>query len=251
MNDSAGARLEPEATVHVLNTLSQLAGLSDATLSEYELLDAFHKLLAHALVVDLVCIGLSVGEGEEMKLAIPSNPNARCKDFWGEVRDVLVKTALQKEETIRAAAGESGALGELSGSDDATVLVSPLLYRRYILGIVAARAPEDATFSEGEVLLFSWLARQLGILLMCRRLQEMNRALRERFKAAGAVTHEMNQPLTGVAGYCTLIEEELDEDHPFFNDMREIKRQAYRLEELVRHLQQIIRPQSSEDSDEE
>lgn len=56
---------------------------------------------------------------------------------------------------------------------------------------------------------------------------------------AGAVGHELNQPLTGITGYCALLKEDLDEDHPIYKDIEEIEKQATRLEKLVRKFQKI------------
>lgn len=58
---------------------------------------------------------------------------------------------------------------------------------------------------------------------------------------AGAVAHELNQPLTGITGYCALIKEEIDNAHPLYKDISEIEKQAARLEKLVNKFQNIAR----------
>lgn len=58
---------------------------------------------------------------------------------------------------------------------------------------------------------------------------------------AGAVGHELNQPLTGITGYCALVKEELDEQHPLYKDISEIEKQAARLEMLANKFQNIAR----------
>ncbi|MFQ5707455.1 MAG: histidine kinase dimerization/phospho-acceptor domain-containing protein [bacterium] len=60
-------------------------------------------------------------------------------------------------------------------------------------------------------------------------------------ESAASISHEMNQPLTGITGYCMLIQEDLNQDDPLYEEVGEIKKQAIRLEELVQRLQQIIR----------
>ncbi|MFQ5822649.1 MAG: histidine kinase dimerization/phospho-acceptor domain-containing protein [bacterium] len=61
---------------------------------------------------------------------------------------------------------------------------------------------------------------------------------------AGAVGHELNQPLTGITGYCALIKEELQKEHPLYKDITEIEKQAGRLEMLVNKFQNIARVES-------
>lgn len=56
---------------------------------------------------------------------------------------------------------------------------------------------------------------------------------------AVSLSHEMNQPLTGISGYCALIKEQLAETDPIYHDIIQIEKQAYRLETLVNKFQNI------------
>ncbi len=58
---------------------------------------------------------------------------------------------------------------------------------------------------------------------------------------AGVVSHELNQPLTGITGYCALIKEEIDSQDPIYKDITEIEKQAVRLEKLIAKFQNIVR----------
>ncbi len=57
---------------------------------------------------------------------------------------------------------------------------------------------------------------------------------------ATMISHEMNQPLTGISGYCALIKEDLEENEPIYNDLKQIQKQARRLEQLITDFQSII-----------
>jgi len=56
---------------------------------------------------------------------------------------------------------------------------------------------------------------------------------------ARSIAHELNQPLTGISGYCALIQEAIDPSNPIYQDVAEIQRQALRLEDLVIKFQNI------------
>ncbi|MFQ5601881.1 MAG: histidine kinase dimerization/phospho-acceptor domain-containing protein [bacterium] len=67
-----------------------------------------------------------------------------------------------------------------------------------------------------------------------------HKKLQSVLELAEMIGHEMNQPLTGIAGYCALIKEEIDQDHPIYRDVVQIEKQARRLEDLVFEFQNII-----------
>ncbi len=52
--------------------------------------------------------------------------------------------------------------------------------------------------------------------------------------------HEMNQPLTGISGYCSLIRETLDSSSALAHDLKEIQKQADRLESLIHQFQDLV-----------
>jgi hypothetical protein len=63
---------------------------------------------------------------------------------------------------------------------------------------------------------------------------------------ARAVGHELNQPLTGISGYCALIKEEVDVNSAIYRDVVEIEKQATRLERTVVKFQNIAHLDYSE-----
>ncbi|GBD94967.1 sporulation kinase A [bacterium BMS3Abin05] len=58
---------------------------------------------------------------------------------------------------------------------------------------------------------------------------------------AGSIAHEINQPLTGILGYLSLIKEDLSGDNPMYPDLEEIEKQAERISELVKKFQNIVK----------
>jgi len=83
-----------------------------------------------------------------------------------------------------------------------------------------------------------------------RRRMEQEQIETERLKTAvdlaRTVAHELNQPLTGVVGYCSLIREAMSPDDKFYEDIKKIERQAERIEELIKKFQNIVRVEKKE-----
>lgn len=83
-----------------------------------------------------------------------------------------------------------------------------------------------------------------------KRIVELMASLseRERFKGAlemaGAVCHELNQPLQSVSGFSELIMMELSEDHPLYGQLTHIKDGVARIADLTRKIMRITRYQS-------
>lgn len=72
----------------------------------------------------------------------------------------------------------------------------------------------------------------------------------EKYKAvlnlAAAVAHELNQPLTGITCYCSLILEDMKEGDKNYEEISEIDVQANRLNELITKIQSLARVEKKE-----
>ncbi|MCP3955151.1 MAG: hypothetical protein GY697_23475, partial [Desulfobacterales bacterium] len=78
-------------------------------------------------------------------------------------------------------------------------------------------------------------------------LKHLHASLQERerlqgvLEMAGAVCHEMNQPLMAIAGYVDLCKLDIDPDNPIYGKLEKIEKQEERLGEFTRRLMQIAR----------
>lgn len=79
------------------------------------------------------------------------------------------------------------------------------------------------------------------------KLANQNEKLKSIVSLARGISHEMNQPLTGISGYCALIREELKEDHLAYEDLNQIEIQAHRLEQLICNFQSIAQLEDVDD----
>lgn len=62
---------------------------------------------------------------------------------------------------------------------------------------------------------------------------------------AASVAHEINNPMTAVLGYSSLLLEELGEKSEYYNDLIAIKKEGLRVKEIVRHLLDFARQRKS------
>ena len=61
-------------------------------------------------------------------------------------------------------------------------------------------------------------------------------------KLAAGVAHEINNPLGGVLMYAGLMLEQIDRDHPFYDDLKLIVEQTMRCKDIVKELWEFSRP---------
>lgn len=78
-----------------------------------------------------------------------------------------------------------------------------------------------------------------------KKIKEHERLQEEKFRGvlemAGAVCHEMNQPLMVISGYTALLIEDLPEQSPHYKEVMEIRSQTDRLARITRKLMTITR----------
>jgi DNA-binding NtrC family response regulator len=72
-------------------------------------------------------------------------------------------------------------------------------------------------------------------------IREKKEKLRGVIEMAGAACHELNQPLQAISGYAELVMMDLDENHPLYPMIAEIKKESVRLGEITRKLNNITR----------
>jgi PAS domain S-box-containing protein len=79
---------------------------------------------------------------------------------------------------------------------------------------------------------------------------EEERVLKEKLhgvlEMAGAVCHEQNQPLMAINGYCTLVQMDLDPDHPAYSRITNIQKAAERISAMTNKLMNITRYKTCE-----
>ncbi|MFQ5648538.1 MAG: histidine kinase dimerization/phospho-acceptor domain-containing protein [bacterium] len=142
-------------------------------------------------------------------------------------------------------------------------IICPMICDNRVLGAIVIEAHRPGSWAEQELALLAIIASYLALVLHHHSLvvelenvqQEQvqfeeivrkNKKLLSIIELARSIAHELNQPLTGISGYCTLIKEQISADHEIVRDIDEIQRQAERLEELVYRFQNVAHVEYSE-----
>jgi len=80
-----------------------------------------------------------------------------------------------------------------------------------------------------------------------RRVVELQTALLEKeklqviFEMTGAICHELSQPLQAISGYSELMLMNIQEDNPFYQNIKTIKDQVDRMGDITRKLKRMTR----------
>ncbi|GAB4401001.1 MAG: hypothetical protein OHK0052_24580 [Anaerolineales bacterium] len=143
---------------------------------------------------------------------------------------------------------------------DPAALGVPLKLKGLVIGVLAvADDTPGRTFSPTDVQLLELLAPQMAVFIrnarLYQELQERMDAQRQtenqlvrsaRLAAVGemaaGVAHELNNPLTTVAGFVELALDELAPDSPLRADLQLVLREAHRARGVVRRLLDFSRP---------
>jgi signal transduction histidine kinase len=136
----------------------------------------------------------------------------------------------------------------------------PLKYKGEVIGTLTISTDEvGASFKKEDFQLLELLAPQLAVSIrnakLYQELQEhidKERVANDRLiqsarlaavgEMAAGVAHELNNPLTTVAGFVELVLDDVPEDSPIRADLELVLREARRAREVVRRLLDFSRP---------
>lgn len=143
-----------------------------------------------------------------------------------------------------------------------SLAAAPLFSKGAILGVIVI-SESTRLLAESDLQLLARLARHAGMAIsnaaLYRDLQQAYQALQtaqeqlmeaERQKIAmqmaGAAAHELNQPLTVVVGYSSILARTIKPDDPKFPVVEKIERNAQKMNEIVKRLGQLTQYKTRE-----
>ncbi len=145
--------------------------------------------------------------------------------------------------------------GETSGAPpiDATATDIPILYRGQPIGVLRVWLRPGTSFSPDDLSMLQTLADEIAVAIENARLyenlqQQMAMLEQAQFQLmqsaklatigelAAFIAHEINNPLTSVLGYASLILSETPPDDPKRTDLEVIEKEALRARAIVRDL---------------
>jgi len=131
-----------------------------------------------------------------------------------------------------------------------SAIVAPVIFCGEVVGIISAQSCRPKRFTSNDAKLLQIICSQLGgVLNRGVSAPDNNKTNQQHgleklsmiMDLAKNISHEMNQPLTGISGFCALIKEQINADHSIYHDLTQIENQARRLEELIYNFQNIVR----------
>jgi transcriptional regulator with GAF, ATPase, and Fis domain len=132
-----------------------------------------------------------------------------------------------------------------------SIIVVPIVLQEKVVGVVCAESHAAEAYSSDDSTWLTIISRLTAPVFgkyldgSKGRGRKSNESYDRIIQKARKVGHEMNQPLTGIAGYCTFVMEGIDKTNAIYKDLQQIEEQAKRLEQLVFDFQSLFRPTSS------
>jgi K+-sensing histidine kinase KdpD len=157
----------------------------------------------------------------------------------------------------------AGAGGSANGTQSGSLAGAPLHSKGTIVGVIVVANSQARPLDESDISLLARLARHAGMAVsnasLYRDLQKAYQALQsaqeqlvdaERNKIAmqmaGATAHELNQPLTVVVGYSSILARTVNPDDSKYAIIEKIERNAQKMNEIVKRLGQLTQYKTRE-----
>ena len=257
LNEETRARARNLTAIH--HIVQQIVGLVDAA----EIAQATAALTAGQFEYDLVLIVLAgetgrtlVAEGVGGKLAA----HIPVGEQYPVVANAVVSNAISTGEGLAPNPLASLARAGVLSGDGVGQMSIPLRAGEQMLGMLHIVRAE--AFTENDRLVLESLAGVLSsVLLNARRYKQLQERIEAQNLAekkmvesarlaavgeiAAGVAHELNNPLTTIAGFTELVLEDLPEDAPPREDLALVLQEARRARDVVRRLLDFSRPDES------
>jgi len=220
-----------------------------------DLNEVFRKipsLLIEVISFDSFHAGFYQAKSDTVNWIFTTNESQLEKRVFKSEEDEMVSLAICRKETVYSNLAQKK-IFSLNKNEEICLrenrilsksgIVTPIVTNDEIFGLINMTSANPDLFTERDAFLMSIVASQLGLALenfkQAVEIEEKEK-LRSMVELASSVGHELNQPLTGITGYCALIKEDLKESDSIYNDIVEIEKQATRLEKLVYKFQNLL-----------
>lgn len=232
-----------------LDCLEQLIQSINRGVLNDHLFQEIYDRLSTILEIDIYYIGLFHPGKKNLSLDFVISDHCRRPrvslpteyTFLSEVIAMKRTILIPNKDDYCVVPANPGKNHRFPGKKAQSALAAPLVSQNEVLGVICIQSYREDTYDDEDAKLLSTLACCLASELNNSKISREKQELQSNFNLAEKIAHEVNQPLTGIIGYCALMTEDMSEDHPLYDDMNEIKNQSYRLEALIRNFQQIIK----------
>ncbi len=166
----------------------------------------------------------------------------------GESYMRLMRPLITEAGCLKCHAGQGYKLGDIRGGISVAVPLTPI--------VAIARTNFFAvTMIAGLLWLFGMtgigfsmysLVRQIDHRFQAEKELHQHEKLQGVMEMAGAVCHELNQPMQAISGYSEIILLDIDTDSPFYDKLNKIKQQIDRMGTITKKLMAITRYETTE-----
>lgn len=253
----------PEQNHQETREVPSTSGLRHVYLRFSKMLDVSGKFTGAVIIAEdftdraLAEVGLRTSESA-LRAIFNSSYDALCIfDFDGTVKKVndsmLKMFQIDPEKAVGVRFRE-----ELSGEENPSADLDSI-WARAVSGETQifewrAKRFRDKTLFDAEIVLQKMALSDGEVILASvrditeRKAAEDERLKREKLEGtlelAGAVCHELNQPIMAVSGYSELTMMSLDPNHDLYGKIKKINEQVLRMGEITRKLMKITRYRS-------
>ena len=258
--------------VEIFSTVRDLESLLDTVANQ--LSAAFH---AHPVILAAMREGkkptVSISGGRDVPEALSDTEHALIRYYVPPMAGQYLKMPLKQhtllhEELIEITSMEGSLSMEadtqtelIEAMDDLHIAVAvPIFTKAQFTGLMLLGPKRSGeSFHPADLKLLEIIARQAGVaidnahlyLTLQEQMEELKRSQSEQLlqsaklvsigELATNVAHEINNPLTSILGFTSLILGDLKEDSPIKKDMKIIESEALRSREIVRNLLDFAR----------
>lgn len=235
--------------LYIINLIfKSLESIGDLT----EVFRKISSLLNEVILFDSFQAGFYKAKSDTVNWIFTTNESQFEKSVFKSEEDEIVSLAICRIETVYSNLAQKKIFSlnkneEICLSENRILsksrMVTPIITNDDVFGLINMTGANADLFTERDAFLMSIVATQFGLALEnCEQLVEIEEKekLRSMVELASSVGHELNQPLTGITGYCALIKEDLKESDAIYDDIVEIEKQAGRLEKLVYKFQNLL-----------
>lgn len=230
-------------------TVSSSSDLEQTCYKVYELIKALIPTAAFYIGMDSDAgkslkwvFTVKAGEGKQLRKVKKFAENGILTPLLA-IHEPSIISDPRQGQSFWEALWDSKSNGKVSGP----VILVPIVLQNKTKGLLAlVKNGQQESLTETEIELLSIVATQVGMAAEFLKLRNQMRTqcfekeqLKSILELTNKIGHELNQPLTGISGYCALIKEELSEDDGIYEDIKEIEQQARRLESLIVKFQNL------------
>lgn len=244
----------------VMDVLYRIVDSVNSESSASDLSMEIYQLVSQLIPCDFFAIALCYPSSDELHFVFTVADGKCYPPVVQKLEADLIRDAIaNKRVVILNKANRAQSIAhELNKQNHArptrSIAVVPMVFQGKALGILCAESYRPSAYTQEDGRWLSILASQVGGLFAAMnnvQSDEDKESARARWQstklvleAARRIGHEMNQPLTGISGYCALIMEEIDKANPIYDDLHQIELQTRRLEQLVYDFQSLTRSDS-------